>query len=73
MTALRKQPDMFPDAPRRKRRVMMHVVDAGMCGDTRIVVFECGGCGHRTKWTEARTVTEDKRGRPCPNCNDSQA
>jgi len=55
-----------PDqAPRRPRRVMMHVVDAGQ----GMVELQCAACGHNTGWVQSRTVTEERRGRPCPNCN----
>ena len=58
-------------APRSLRQVIMHVVDAGhlptgQCG----IVFECGTCGHNTGWIpDTKTVAENKRGMPCPNCN----
>lgn len=52
----------------------MHVVDAGysdgragFVGDC--VQLECRRCGHNTGWIPMRTVTEEKRGRPCPQCN----
>lgn len=69
--------DLFEEVrPRRKPRVMMHVVDAGCApgGDLHgdhdgIAVFECRKCGHKTDWLGFRTVTEAKAGLPCPNCN----
>lgn len=32
--------------------------------------FSCQTCGHDTGWIkDTRTVTENKRGIPCPKCN----
>jgi DNA-directed RNA polymerase subunit RPC12/RpoP len=60
--------------PRKPLRVMMHVIDVGDSGFSDdgypgIAIFECGKCGHKTEWTTFRTVTEAKRGVPCPKCN----
>ncbi len=67
-----RSPDLFPAAPRRPRRVMMHVVDAGL----DVVLLECGKCGHQSGWVPYRqtpsgqpSVSLEKRGRPCPKCN----
>ncbi len=63
-----RQPDMFPSAPRRPRRWMMHVADAGHSA----VQFKCGRCGHdsgRLKYDEDDSVSKLKRGLPCPKCN----
>ncbi|MGC2853918.1 hypothetical protein ACM64Y_00450 [Novispirillum sp. DQ9] len=60
--------------PRKPARVLMHVYDAGnLPGGGRGVCFRCCRCGHDTGWVEASTLTEDKRGRPCPSCNGQQA
>lgn len=62
------------EAPRHrnKPRKLMHVVDAG-CGDNgykQMVEMECGHCGYRSGWFGTdKTVTEIKRGFPCPECN----
>ena len=59
-------------APRRPRIWRMHVADAGNgCNGDKIAEFECGRCGHRTGWIKIETVSEAKRGLPCPNCNRS--
>lgn len=58
-------PDLFGKPPRRKPRVLMRVSDAG---DGR-AQFTCSKCGHVSEWLEVDTVTEAKRGLPCPNCN----
>lgn len=71
------QPRLFDDDPksRARPRIIMRVVDAGDSGcsvsdgGSHIVVFQCGKCGHRTDWTLVKTVTEGKRGKPCPKCN----
>ena len=61
-----------PQKPRAKPRVMMHVVDAGPgdVDDGHLVQFECPRCGNRPEdWDHVRTVSEGKRGKPCPKCN----
>jgi len=65
-----RAPDLFPESPRRPRRVMMHVVDAGEGGWCKVIHFKCSTCGYDEGWTEDhRTIGENKRGRPCPRCN----
>lgn len=74
-----KQPETLfdipkaPKAERRPPRHLMHVYDAGDCGDCCEdevdVIFRCRLCKHETEWTRMRTVTEAKRGIPCPKCN----
>lgn len=68
--------DLFEGTkPRRPRRVMMHVTDAGDSGcggddgGSGIAQFTCAACGHETDWLPVRTISEAKRGLPCPNCN----
>jgi len=52
---------------------MMHVIDAGyMDGRGDVVELECRKCGHNTGWVPSRTVSEEKRGRPCPLCNEGE-
>jgi hypothetical protein len=57
------------EAPRRPRRVLMHVVDAG----NDCILFRCHKCGHSTGWlvwdAAIGGVAKAKRGRPCPVCN----
>lgn len=67
-------PDLFPDAPRRPKIVRMHVTDAGdggcgMDGGAFIACFKCKRCGHAVEWVKVQSVTEAKRGLPCPKCN----
>lgn len=59
--------DLFPEAPvpRAKPRVMMHVIDAGV----DLALFECGRCGYNTDWVPYVSLSEAKRGMPCPDCN----
>lgn len=63
----------MPSAPRAKRRVLMHVIDAGDCGACRgnecDCVFYCRRCGHTSDWTRVANTSEGKRGQPCPFCN----
>lgn len=61
-------PDLFPSSPRRPRRVLMHVVDAGDCESTYRVHLVCPKCGHDDGWHHGLTFTETKR-QPCPKCN----
>lgn len=54
------------DLPRSPRRKLMHVSDAG----SGLIEFTCNHCGYCTDWIEdTRSVTENKKGRPCPKCN----
>ena len=59
--------DLFGEKPRRQRRVMMHVVDAG--GDA--IEFKCMRCGFSDWYVNDMTVSQAQRGVPCPNCNKS--
>ena len=63
-------PDLFPDTlpeppPRAKPRVMMHVCDAG----DGVAQYECRRCGAVSEWPPFTTISEVKRGIPCPDCN----
>lgn len=53
--------------PRSKRTKRMHVVDAGT---DNWVEFKCRHCGHENGWKQFpdKTITELKRGLPCPKC-----
>ena len=69
MTLLFKKADI----PRRKRRVMMHVMDAGNGPSCMVIEFECKKCGHNTGWIkDEKSVSENKRGMPCPKCNQTK-
>lgn len=60
--------------PKRPQVKRMHVADAGCIdGVGRCAVFECSRCGEKTDWTPITTVTEAKRGLPCPVCNKDEA
>lgn len=67
---MKGQPMLFPELERAraKPRVMMRILDAG----DEVASFECSRCGHRTGWVGA-TVTEQRRGKPCPQCNGTEA
>lgn len=59
---------LFDNLPRSKRKVRMHVADAGQG-----IRFECRKCGYNTGWiNDEWTVTENRRGHPCPVCNDNE-
>ena len=62
------------EKPRQPRRKMMHVADAGhMPGGTKGIRFVCGHCNHDTGWiSDERSVSENKRGLPCPICNPAE-
>lgn len=60
----------MPPKPQSKRRVMMHVIDAGDGDGEDLVRLKCKKCGHDTDWIPAsKPWSLDKRGRPCPKCN----
>jgi len=63
---------VLPKMPRKKREWLMHVYDAGdgTDGYEMACCFECDQCGHKEEWVNVRTVTEAKRGIPCPKCNE---
>lgn len=72
-----KQPTLFPkdEIPRTPRKVMMHVIDAGDhgCGGTepgeQWVKYGCSTCDEESEWQSARSITEARKGIPCPRCN----
>jgi DNA-directed RNA polymerase subunit RPC12/RpoP len=57
--------------PRTKRIKRMLVIDAGEHPrGGKGIVFQCGQCGHNTGWiADTLSLTENKRGLPCPTCN----
>lgn len=67
--------EMFPDltpspAPRARRRVMAHIIDAGCNfpdGQER-GVFQCK-CGWVSDWTVIESIAKGRRGIPCEKCN----
>ncbi|CAE6822164.1 hypothetical protein R70006_06253 [Paraburkholderia domus] len=65
--------DLFGEVPRRARRVLMHVIDAGEnSGDPGYQVvarFKCGKCGAETDWLQVENVSKAKSGLPCEACN----
>lgn len=71
-----KTDDLFADLkpPRKAHKKLMHVcdVDDNRCcddGSTWSVKLKCHRCGNETDCMEPRTVTQAKRGIPCPVCN----
>lgn len=63
--------DLFPETvpARSKPRVLMHVSDAAGDGGKTICRMQCRKCEAETEWLEFRSVSEAKRGIPCPPCN----
>lgn len=72
MMALLFDKTSLPRSPKVKR---MHVVDAGNSGCREYPLwyrFECMHCKYHEEGAYADiTMTEAKRGLPCPKCNDS--
>jgi DNA-directed RNA polymerase subunit RPC12/RpoP len=60
--------EVMPKPPRNRPRVMMHVIDAGVM-EGNICIYKCKQCGRETDWLEYETVTQARRGIPCPDCN----
>ena len=62
------------EKPHVPRRVLMHVYDVctanceGEKGEPVGVRMQCARCSHMTDWIDL-TVTEAKRGIPCPRCS----
>lgn len=69
---------LFPkeELPRtRSRRVMMHIINGGcdpLEPGRQSYEFKCLKCGHRPGWTAVDSVTEARRGLPCPECNQAK-
>lgn len=63
-----RQGELLEKPKRQTRGQLMHVCDAS---DASGLICEmlCRKCGHRTDWLRFDTVTEAKRGIPCPKCN----
>lgn len=60
--------------PRAKPVKRMHVNDAGDDGTQSVIEFVCGHCGYNSGWVKDEwTVTENRRGHPCPKCNEQIA
>lgn len=68
----------IPPKPRAKPKKRMHVIDAGDAPggysaefpNRCSVRYSCRRCQLETRWLIADTLTEAKRGIPCPTCND---
>lgn len=63
--------DMFPGTkpPRKKRRVMAHVIDGG----ADYIRFQCKKCRWDSGWLiDDSTMTEALRGIPCEVCNKNE-
>ncbi len=70
-------PDLLFDMaeiPRSAPMKRMRVEDAGhMPGGQKGIRFICPHCGHDTDWiVDEWTISENKRGLPCPKCNIDQ-
>lgn len=61
--------DLFGERPKKPRRIMAHVADAG----DGVIEFECTKCGWNTGWMGwDKSVSEAKRGIPCVQCNEKE-
>lgn len=69
---MKRLQDMFAELkpPKAKPRKLMHVCDASHddFDDKATVRLNCARCDYITDWL-AMSVTEAKRGIPCPQCN----
>jgi hypothetical protein len=63
--------EMFPKIS-TPRRVLMHCEDTGSNGPGRMGHFRCRACGHEG-WYRDCSMTDIRRGIPCPNCNPTPA
>ncbi|MEO1616991.1 MAG: hypothetical protein AAFV88_14135 [Planctomycetota bacterium] len=76
---MKQQETLFamPKPARAKPRQLMHVMDAGDYRgsfsadrpDRHCARFRCRRCELETEWIRMDTVSESKRGIPCPACN----
>jgi len=65
-----RQGSLLPRPPRAAPLKRMHVDDAGSFPDgSKAAAFLCARCGTRSDWQRIATVSEGKRGIPCPVCN----
>lgn len=65
-----RQLELLERPPRKRPQKLMHVCDAGDGGEGKPVVqMKCIHCDYQSEWLVFDTVTEAKRGLPCPNCN----
>lgn len=64
-----RQCELLEKPKRRMRGQLMHVCDAGCGEEKQVVQFQCAKCKYQSDWCEFDTVTEAKRGLPCPKCN----
>lgn len=68
-----------PKKPRSKPIKRAHIVDAGPNEGAsareypHLGEFECKRCGWNSGWMQGQTITEMKRGIPCPDCNPATA
>lgn len=64
-----RQGELLTKPPRRMRGQLMHVCDAGGCDSGGLLVqMRCAKCDYQSGWLQFHTVTEAKRGLPCPKC-----
>lgn len=66
-----RQGELLEKPKRRMRGQLMQVCDAGDGGEGRSVNVQmrCEQCDYQSGWLHFDTVTEAKRGLPCPKCN----
>lgn len=74
---MRRSADLFPEIRkiRNKPRVLMHFTNVSIndcVGSPILADMKCSRCGHNDGYWEFDTVTEVKRGIPCPVCNNIQ-
>lgn len=67
MTA--RQGELLERPKRKVRGQLMHVCDVDAQSSGVIVQMQCPKCEYQSGWITFDTVTEAKRGLPCPECN----
>jgi len=70
--------DLFGPVPRKPSVVRMRAIDHGQAPGlmpgwktAQGARFRCWRCGHDDGWSFNMTVSEIKRGLPCPICNEA--
>ena len=67
-----RQGELLEKPAAKPRRVLCRVIDAGNFPDGRPAAhFACRRCGW-VQWLAVKSVSDAKRGHPCPNCNTSK-
>jgi len=67
---MKRAADMFEKPVRTRSKANMYPIDAGPgMGGQLMALMECPKCSHDGGWWDFDTMTEAKRGVPCPKYN----